>query len=857
MSIAPGTRLGPYEVLGPLGAGGMGEVYRASDSRLKREVAVKVLPTSFSSDGDRLRRFELEAETAGRLNHPNILAIYDIGTYEGAPYVVSELLEGETLRDRLSGGALTARRAVDYARQLAAGLATAHEKGIVHRDLKPENVFVTSDERIKILDFGLAKLTQPDMSARQTNLPTSPGTEPGVVLGTAGYMSPEQVRGGPVDHRSDVFSFGAILYEMLTGSRAFRGDSAIETMNAILKEDPPEPSQSGRNVPPVLDRIVRHCLEKNPALRFQSVRDLAFDLESLSEVSSPATGVVLPSARPRRRAFLPVAAGLVLAALAAAAGYFAGAGAKGPNLPTYQRLTFRNGSVFVARFAPDGQTIVYSAAWEGAPFQLFSSRPGSAESRPLGLPPAYINSISENGEMAVVLNPSGGLGAGTLAQVPLAGGAPRPILDGVRLASWAPDGKTLAVARIVAGRQRVEYPVGKTLYETEGFVNDLRVSPDGNRVAIEETAARTFAGGTGWVGYLDRAGKRTTLYSGWIRNCGLGWSPDGREVWFGVPDRSGAFRDVLASSRPGDSRVLVRMAGPVTIHDISRDGRLLFTRENVRLNALAGTEGESGERTLTWLDESLVGDLSTDGHTLLFSETGGGGGSRGAVYVRPTTGGEAVRLGEGFGLALSPDGKWALTMDASTPPHLILLPTGVGQPRPLAVTGFKSYYFARWLPDGKRIFFDANPPGRKSRCHVFDFEGGPPRPLGPEGSSCWTASLDGKLLAVTASDGTLALYPVDGGSPARPVSGWASGATPIQWSADGGSLYFVAESNIPVEIRRFDLATGQSQPWRQLAPSDRAGVQSITSPLITPDGRTYAYTYVRLLGDLYLAEGLK
>ena len=834
----------------------MGEVYRASDSRLKREVAVKVLPASFSSSDDRLRRFELEAETAGRLNHPNILAIYDIGTHDGAPYVVSELLEGQTLRDRLSEGALSPRRAIDYARQIASGLAAAHEKGIVHRDLKPENVFVTSDERIKILDFGLAKLTQPDIpSGGVTGLPTSPGTEPGLVLGTAGYMSPEQVRGAPVDHRSDVFSFGAILYEMLTGSRAFRGDSAIETMNAILKEEPPEPSQSGRNVPLVLDRIVRHCLEKSPALRFQSVRDLAFDLESLSETSSAATAVVPPSARTRSRV-VTVLAGLLLVALAAAGGYFAAGRAKGRSNPTYQRLTFRNGSVFVGRFAPDGQTIVYSAAWEGEPFQLFSSRTGGTESRSLGLPPAYINSISRDGEMAVVLNPGGALGAGTLAQVPLSGGAPRPILDGVRLASWAPDGETLAVTRIVGGRQRVEYPIGKVLYETEGFVNDIRVSPDGNRVAIEETLTPTLGGGTGWVGFLDRAGKRTTLYAGWVRNCGLGWARDGREVWFAVPDRSGAYRDVLASSGPDATRMLVRMVGAMTIHDISADGRLLFTRETVRLNALIGIEGESSERTLTWLDESMVADLSSDGRTLLFNEIGGGGGSRGAVYVRATSGGDAVRLGDGHALALSPDGKWALTMDASTPPKLSLLPTGVGQPKTLPVAGFDGYYFARFLPDGKRIFFNANPPGRKIRCHVLDLQGGTPRPLVPEGNTCWNASPDGRLLAVTAPDGGLALYPVDGG-PARPVAAWPPGSTPIQWSADGSSLYFTSKLDIPTDIQRFDLATGRSLPWRQLAPSDRAGVQAIMAPLITPDGRTYAYTYVRLLGDLYLADGLK
>ncbi|HXM79850.1 MAG TPA: serine/threonine-protein kinase, partial [Thermoanaerobaculia bacterium] len=288
MAIAPGTRLGPYEILVPIGAGGMGEVYRAKDPRLGREVAIKVLPASFSFDPERLRRFEQEARAAGLLNHPNITAVYDIGTENQAPYVVTELLEGETLRGALAGGRLSARKAVDYALQIAHGLAAAHEKGIVHRDLKPENLFVTKDGRVKILDFGLAKLTHTEEGSGVTNLPTATaGTEPGVVLGTLGYMSPEQVRGRPADARSDIFSFGAILYEMLSGKRAFHGDSAADTMSAILREDPPELSVTNQNISPGLDRIVRHCLEKNPEQRFHSAHDLAFDLETLSGVSAP------------------------------------------------------------------------------------------------------------------------------------------------------------------------------------------------------------------------------------------------------------------------------------------------------------------------------------------------------------------------------------------------------------------------------------------------------------------------------------------------------------------------------------------------------------------------------------------
>ncbi len=404
MTLATGSRLGPYEILEPIGAGGMGEVYRAKDPRLGREVAIKVLPASFSTDPDRLRRFEQEARAAGLLNHPNITAVYDIGSHEGAPYVVSELLEGETLRAALADGKLSPRKAIDYAIQTAHGLAAAHEKGIVHRDLKPENLFVTGDGRVKILDFGLAKLTHPEKpGVPLTEIPTETArTEPGVVMGTVGYMSPEQVRGRPADVRSDMFTFGAILYEMLSGKRAFRGESAVETMNAILKEDPPDLSLADQAAAPGLERIVRHCLEKNPEQRFQSTRDLAFDLESLSGLSAPRLEA---STLPVRGRVPPLA---VLAALLAtlAIGLFAGrlVWKAGPvSYPSYRRLTFRRGPVVSARFAPDGQMIVYAAAWDGAQKpELFSVRVESPESLRLALPAGQVESISRSGEMLLL-----------------------------------------------------------------------------------------------------------------------------------------------------------------------------------------------------------------------------------------------------------------------------------------------------------------------------------------------------------------------------------------------------------------------------------------------------------------------
>src|SRR6202521_3774760 len=340
MPLTAGVRLGPYEILAPLGAGGMGEVYRARDTRLGREVAVKVLPESLNADPDRLRRFEQEARAASALNHPNILTVHDFGQQNGSPYVVSELLEGATLRERMTQESLSARKAVDYGIQIALGLAAAHEKGIVHRDLKPENVFVTRDGRVKILDFGLAKLSEPTGSGSQTNLPTAvPATDPGVVLGTLGYMAPEQVRGKAADARPDIFAFGAILYEMLSGRRAFHGDTAADTMSAILTKDAPELSATNRNVSPGLDRVVRHCLEKDPERRFHSAHDLAFDLEALSDASGARPPVSGP-ARSWRRIALPIAA-VVLLAIAAAIWWRRSTGAGG-SLDSIAVLPFVN-----------------------------------------------------------------------------------------------------------------------------------------------------------------------------------------------------------------------------------------------------------------------------------------------------------------------------------------------------------------------------------------------------------------------------------------------------------------------------------------------------------------------------------
>jgi hypothetical protein len=537
MTLAAGTRLGPYEVLSQLGAGGMGEVYKAKDPRLGREVAIKVLPASFAQDADRLKRFEQEARAAGVLNHPNITAVYDFGSHEGAPYIVTELLEGETLRSRLGPGAIPVRKAIDYAVQLAKGLAAAHEKGIVHRDLKPENVFLTRDGRLKILDFGLAKLKSEREESGQTDLQTvSGGTQPGVVLGTMGYMAPEQVRGKTADKRSDLFAFGTILYEMLSGQRAFRGDTAADTITAILSKEPPDLSQTNREIHPGLDRIVRHCLEKNPEERFESARDLAFDLEALSTVSAPsaATGVhALPAGPSRRPWALLATAAVIGAAIAAPFVYSAGKKAGFVQPPSFRQITFSRGEVASSLFAPDGQTILYSASWEGKPIEIFINRPESPESRPFGLADAEVLSVSKTGEMAVSLNrrqTQAFIRSGRLARISIAGGAPRDILDDVQWADWSPDGKDLVVVRDAGSRNRLEFPIGKVLFETSGWISHPRMSPRGDVIAFIDHPSPGDDGGA--VAMVDLAGKKTTLTPVYATAQGLAWPPDGREIWY-------------------------------------------------------------------------------------------------------------------------------------------------------------------------------------------------------------------------------------------------------------------------------------------------------------------------------------
>ena len=852
MPLPARSRLGPYEILAPIGAGGMGEVYRARDPRLGRDVAIKVLPASVSKDPDRLKRFEQEARAAGVLNHPNVTAVYDVGTHEGAPYVVQELLVGETLRTELAGGRFSPRKAIEHAIQMAQGLAAAHDQGIIHRDLKPENVFVTKDGRIKILDFGLAKLTQVDGSDSGSQIPTA--TEPGVVMGTLGYMSPEQINARSADARSDIFALGTILYEMLSGQRAFRGESAASTMAAILKEDPPDLSLTSKNVSPGLERLVRHCLEKNPERRFQSARDLAYDLETQTPVASGATAGVSTGMRSRRWR-IPLILALVGIGLGALAGWSLHAIRQMPVAPSYRRLTFRRGTVYSARFAPDGQTVVYSAAWEGQPPRIFATRAGSVESRSLSLPDARVLAVSATGELAISIGrETAWISTGTLARVPLEGGAPRELLENVSLADWSPDGRELAVVQRVGGKDRLEFPVGKTLYESAVGINSVRFSPRGDRLAI------SLAEPNSSIVVVDLSGKATTVSKGWpgagdwVSVGNVAWRSDGSEIWFSGQKPSEKFA-VYGVTPSGRQRLLRREAGGLSLHDLSRDGRVLVNDYFWHSGMVGFSADEGVERDLAWMDQPYVNAISNDGRVVVFDEWGEGRGSSESIYLRAMDGSAAVHVGDGHGLAISPDGHWILSLPSYSAEAFVLLPTGAGQPRSVPHRGIAAAHFARYFPDGKRFLFGGRSGSGPWHFYVQDLGGGDPRPVCESSLVLGAISPDGRFVAATGLDSTIAISPVDGGGK-RPLPGAEAGEGAVLWASDG-SLYAYRMTDTPARIFKIDVATGRRELWKTLSPADRSGLLAIDNIVMAPDARRYAYSYTRILTSLEEVDGLR
>jgi eukaryotic-like serine/threonine-protein kinase len=855
MPLAAGRRLGPYEVLSHLGEGGMGEVYRARDTRLDRTVALKVLAPAAVGDPRRLERFREEARAIARLSHPHICTLHDLGEQDGTLFLVMEHVQGRTLANRLEEGALPIDDVLRYGAQIADALHAAHAQGVVHRDLKPANVMLTR-EGVKLLDFGVARLRSPEEEEGADPPTVSHLTEEGEVLGTVPYMAPEQLEGRKVDARTDIFALGTTLYEMATGKRPFEATSRAGVIAAILASEPPPLSTVRPLVPPALDWTVRRCLAKDPDDRWQSARDVAAQLGWIREGGvAPGVAPEIDRSRGWWRAGMAAIAALVAGgAVGAVVAWRLAPGAPPPS-PRFHRLTVRAGSLPSARFAADGQTIVYSASPQGGPPELFLARPGSPEARPLGLRPARLAALSSKDEIAYVRTPALFPTAfGTLSQAPLAGGGARDLMEGVRDADWSPEGSELAVSRRQGGLDVLEFPLGHRLHEAPAIWS-LRVSRHGDRVAFMEAPFALTSRGDLFV--ADRAGRKTRLLQGEPAPLGLAWSVQDDEIWFGTPPSTEAG-EISAVSLDGKRRTLARVPGAVSVLDVFSDGRALVAMLDVR-GGLACRLGSADERELSWLDTNYVEDLSADGGLALVYEAFLGGGERGGVYVRPTDGSPAVRLGDGQPEALSPDGKWVLAHLREDGGDWMLMPTGAGTARKVEHPGIRTLVEADWLGDGRRIVLAGRDDKGISRLYLLDVQEGHLRPLTDEVSLPENAvTLDGRHF-LGSVQGQWFLFSADGGE-RRAVPHLRPDDNPLQWTADGRFL-FVRRGGpsgpVPVEVDRIEVATGLRIPWLKLAPRDPVGLLRVHPVRLLPDGGGYCYTYLRLRSDLYLVEGLR
>jgi Tol biopolymer transport system component len=674
-------------------------------------------------------------------------------------------------------------------------------------------------------------------------------------MGTVGYMAPEQIRGEAADHRSDIFAFGAILYEMLSGRRAFKGDTSAETMFAILKHDPLEAPGPERALPSGVERILRHCLEKSPDERFQSARDLAFDLEAISGTSDAAAAAPPVGRRWTGRGLTQrlvagaAAVGLVLAGLAT--GLLL---RRRPEPPAIQQVTDRRGTTFAARFTPEGRSVVYGAAWEGRPVELFESRLGSVESRPLGFADATLLAVSPRGELAVLLKPRFPLTfsqVGTLARASLSGGAVRELAEGVYFADWHPTRDELAVVRKESEGSRLEFPIGKVVYRSPGTISRIRFSPRGDTIAFFEHSVGSV------LAVVDFEGHRRELAGGWsISSGGLAWAPDGREIWFTAATGAELGNlELHAASLSGRLRTVARIPGALRLHDISADGRVLVERSLFNNVMMYRGPDDSRERDLSWFRVSLLHDMTPDGRLLLFRED--------TIYLRRADGSPAVRLGEGFPFSeiysLSPDGGWVFAGPFGFRGEPPLIPTSAGEARMLGPDAPRTLGPAAWLPGGRQLVVAADP--QRPKLLLFDVDRGQSRALTPEGFGArfherLLVSPDGTRVAIPGAGGRFAIVPV-GGGPIDTGPALSSAERPIAWGADGRFLYTYQQGEVPGRIYRIGIRSGERTAWRELMPADPSGVWRIHPVRMTPDGRAYAYTYSRTLGSLYVYTGLE
>jgi hypothetical protein len=869
MKLAVGTRLGPYEIHQPIGAGGMGVVYKADDSRLGRKVAIKILP---QAHGDHLKRFEREARTIGGLNHPNLLTLFDIGDHEGSPYLVTELLEGESLRVRLARvKRLPLRQAMQVAAEVARGLAAAHGAGVIHRDIKPDNIFLTTDGRLKILDFGIAKLLPPEISERiskpdfahdptlDPSMTPTANTETGVMIGTPGYMAPEQLDGSSVDERADIFALGVVFYEMIAGERAFKAPSPIEESYAILKQTPEPPP----GATPAVARIVLRCLEKRPEARFQSATDLAFALDELDASTDPVSRisasdlVTSPQQRPagvlrRRRRWIALAAALVLVAAAAGtAGLLAGRAmtkppavvtATWPSLveggPEYQRVTFHSQTRWHARLAPDGKSALYSMRRDGRE-QVMRSLLAQPSILPMNINGRLLD-VSARGELAVVVEPFDGAG-GTLARA-FEGAGPRALADRVTDAAWMDD-DSLAIIRDGAA---LEFPIGTSLRRNEtGKLDLLCASPRGDLMAFVDHPAS--ADTRGRVIIVDRTGKELAASAEETGIEGVSWSVDGNEAWYS----HGAT--ITALDRKGHQRVVLRGSlARLVLSDVNA-GKILVAPSDVRLKMFTGKRG-GPYREVSLFDSSEVTGTAADGSALAFVEAAGTGlTAEGYAYFLRRGDQPPALVAQAFQLALLPDASAAIAVTGPT--KLSRIPTGVGSPTslglgPITTIDIGDAIAVSW--NGRHIVVRGAAAGGPMKLWRFDLAQptAPPLPIDAhhEGGR-HPISPDGATIAISRNEGGVDLVSL-GGAAARSFEG-PSGEQPVSFSGDGTALFVLHERDDVLEVDRIELANGARTSWVKIVPEQRPIYYAVS---LDATGDLVTYSTNSDSSDLYVIE---
>jgi hypothetical protein len=849
---------GPYRLIGLLGAGGMGDVYRARDTILARDVAIKILPEAFNEDPERLARFKLEAQFLASLSHPNIAAIYGVHESDGLRGLVLELADGETLKQRIGRGPLPLYDMVRIARQIGEGLDAAHQRGIVHRDLKPSNIAIVHDGTIKILDFGLAKSMSADRTGADSREAPGGGSD-GWVVGTASYMSPEQARGDVVDKRADIWAFGCVCFEMLAGQPAFSGRPTGQTDAGVGTG--PRWDLIPATAPAAITELLKRCLEEDPRRRRRDIGDVLVDLDAAIGVGTA------PRNEPARRTsrWLPVAIGFAAITGAFLTGWaVAGRGPSLPEQPVWRKLTFDEGYVHTARFGPDGHTVLYSASWGGQPIRVYSTTVLGPESRALDLPPAGLLGVSRSGQLALALSctyrASQGGCTGTLARAPLLGGAPRQLAANVHAADWGPDDTLAAIVS-----NRLEYPLGAPLAER---ASNVRVSPDGHWLAAAERE------GDSWD-IVVRAGQaRQVLSREWTFVSGLAWASDGQSVFVSGMGPNNNDDGVSRIEMDGTTRSVLRSRPRVRVLDADSTNRLLIDQsESVTRTWVHDPDAASGRRDLTWLGGSVVDAISHDGrHVLLTVRTGatleGGRGLRSIdlypIYVRPTDGGPAALLGTGYGHALSDDGRWAL---ASTREDrnskMVLLPLGPGSARILDNAGLDMRPAAdagvnASFAGSNRIVFLANRAEGQLQTYVQSIDGGPPTLVAHEpGRLVSPVAPDGERFVSQQSDGSLWLASLSERTAIRLPFTLQSNQFIRQWSDDGRQLYLLTVADDRWVVTRVDVATGRAQPHREIRRDALEDMMFRPFVRISRAGSVIAGTGNRTISNLFLIEGIR